>query len=65
VVDRNGDVVGIIFDGNIHSLSWNFVYDDRVARAIHVDTRGIEEALRVIYATDGLLKELKSGAPRQ
>ena len=31
---------GIIFDGNIQSLEWNFVYEDKQARAVHVDSRG-------------------------
>ena len=41
VVDKRGDVVGIIFDGNIQSLSWDFQYNDRQGRAIQVDTRAI------------------------
>jgi hypothetical protein len=48
-INKAGEVVGIIFDGNIESLPWNFVYDDRQGRAVHVDSRGIVEALRKIY----------------
>jgi hypothetical protein len=58
VVDREGRFVGIIFDGNIQSLVLDFGYDDRVARAVSVDCRGIVEALRSIYRADGLLSEL-------
>jgi hypothetical protein len=61
VVDKKGNVIGIIFDGNIQSLSWDFQYDDRQGRAIHVDTRAIIETLRKIYHADGLVKELMSG----
>ena len=61
VVDRRGDVVGIIFDGNIQSLSWDFQYDDRQGRAIQVDTRAIIESLRKIYRADALVRELMSG----
>jgi hypothetical protein len=57
-VNKNGEVVGIIFDGNIESLAWNFVYDDKVARAVHVDSRGIQEALRTIYGATPLADEL-------
>jgi len=57
-VNKNGEVVGIIFDGNIESLAWNFVYEDKVARAVHVDSRGIQEALRTIYGAGGLADEL-------
>jgi hypothetical protein len=57
-VNRKGEVVGIIFDGNIQSLAWNFVYDDEQARAVHVDSRGIVEALRKIYGATALVDEL-------
>ncbi len=57
-VNKAGEVVGIIFDGNIQSLVLDFYYDDRQARAVHVDSRGIIEALRKIYGADGLADEL-------
>jgi Peptidase S46 len=57
-VNRKGEVVGIVFDGNIRSLVWNFFYTDKVARAVHVDSRGITEALRKIYGADALADEL-------
>ena len=57
-VNRKGEVVGIIFDGNIQSLVWNFYFDDRVGRSVSVDSRGIIEALRKIYGADGLANEL-------
>jgi hypothetical protein len=60
-VDKNGEVVGIVFDGNIQSLSWDFQYDDRQGRAIQVDTRAVLEALRKIYRADGLVNELMNG----
>ncbi len=58
VVDREGRVVGLIFDGNIHSLVLDFGYDDKLARAVSVDSRGIVEALKSIYQAENLLKEL-------
>jgi hypothetical protein len=57
-VNKAGEVVGIIFDGNIQSLVLNFYYDDRQARAVSVDSRGIIEALRKIYGADTLANEL-------
>ena len=58
-VNKAGEVVGIIFDGNLQSLPWNFVYSDKVGRAISVDSRGIQEALRKIYGATALADELK------
>ena len=57
-VNEKGEIVGIIFDGNIQSLVWNFVYDDTQGRAVSVDARGIQEALRKIYHANGLADEL-------
>jgi hypothetical protein len=61
VVNRDNEVVGLIFDGNIQSLVLDYGYDDKVARAVAVDSRGIIEALRSIYHADRLVDELKNG----
>jgi hypothetical protein len=58
VVNRDNQVVGLIFDGNIESLVLDFAYDDRVARSISVDSRAIVEALRHIYDAAPLADEL-------
>ncbi|HEY2894825.1 MAG TPA: S46 family peptidase [Pirellulales bacterium] len=58
VVNRAGEVVGIIFDGNIQSLVLDFVYTDREARAISVHSAAIIEALRKIYGATSLADEL-------
>jgi Peptidase S46 len=57
-VNKKGEVVGIIFDGNIQSLPWNFAYSDVPGRAVSVDSRGIQEALRKIYGAGALADEL-------
>jgi hypothetical protein len=57
-VNKKGEVVGIIFDGNIESLPWNFAYSDVQGRAVSVDSRGIQESLRVIYGATALADEL-------
>ncbi len=62
VINKAGEVVGIIFDGNIESLAWNFAYTDKVARAVEVDSRGITESLKNIYHADALLNELMGPA---
>ena len=57
-VNANGEVVGLIFDGNIHSLVLNFIYEDVQARAVLVHSVGIREALRSIYNAPELADEL-------
>lgn len=57
-VNKQGEVVGIIFDGNIESLAWNFAFNDVQGRAVSVDSRGIQEALRKIYGATALADEL-------
>jgi len=57
-VNRAGEFVGIIFDGNLASLVLDFAYDDVTARALSVDSRGILEALSRIYDARALVQEL-------
>lgn len=58
VVDRNGELVGLIFDGNIQSLVLDFKYEDVVARAVSVDVRAIREALSKVYDASFLVEEM-------
>jgi hypothetical protein len=58
VVNREGELVGIIFDGNIQSLVLDYIYTDQEARAVAVHSAGILEALRKVYAADRLVGEL-------
>lgn len=58
VVNRRGEVVGLIFDGNIQSLPGYFVYDASVNRAVSVDSRAIIEALRKVYGVNALADEM-------
>jgi hypothetical protein len=58
VVNREGQFVGVIFDGNIQSLVLDFLYTDQQARALSVHSAAIEEALRKIYDADSLADEL-------
>ncbi|MBI2677809.1 MAG: S46 family peptidase [Candidatus Koribacter versatilis] len=64
VVNRAGEVVGIIFDGNIQSLPWNFQYEDQIGRSVSVDSRGIIEALRNVYGAEALANELLKAPPK-
>ena len=58
VIGAGGDLVGLIFDGNLPSLPNQFVYQEETARAVSVDTAAILEALRVVYGADALVQEL-------
>ena len=61
VINREGEFVGIIFDGNIQSLVLDFVYTETEARAVAVASQGITEALRKIYDAEGLATEITNG----
>jgi Peptidase S46 len=58
VINRNAELVGLIFDGNIQSLVGNFVYDETQNRSVSVDSRGMLEGLRKIYDAKEIVAEL-------
>ncbi len=58
VVNREGDIVGLIFDGNIESLVGDFVYDSYQNRAVAVHTGGMTEALKKLYGAQKLVDEM-------
>ena len=59
---RAGEIVGLIFDGNIESLVGDFVYEGGANRAVAVHTAGMTEALRKLYGADKVVNELLTGA---
>ncbi len=58
MIDRRGDVVGLIFDGDIQSLGGSYGYDPYVNRAVAVDVTALKVALATIYRAYRLLKEM-------
>lgn len=58
VINRAGEIVGLVFDGNIESLVGRFVFDDTANRTVSVHTAGMTEALAKLYGADRVLKEL-------
>jgi len=58
VIDKKGELVGLIFDGNIESLPGNYFYDEAVNRGVSVDARAITHALDKVYGATALVAEL-------
>ena len=61
VVNRAGEFVGIIFDGNLESLPWDYAYSDREGRAVSVHSAAILESLKQVYGAKVLAQELLTG----
>ena len=57
-INQNGELVGLIFDGNIQSLVGDFMYDETVNRAISVDSRGMLEVLKKVFGANDIVAEL-------
>lgn len=58
MINRAGEVVGLVFDGNRHSLGGSFSFDPRINRAVSVHAGAIVQALRQVYGAQALLQEL-------
>lgn len=66
IINKAGEVVGLVFDGNIQSLVWDFAYTDKQGRTVAVHSQGILEAMRAVYDAHALADELQgitSSAP--
>ena len=61
MLNKDLEVIGLIFDGNIESLPSAFIYQTEVARAVGVDSRGMLEALDEVYDMDRIVLELTTG----
>jgi len=58
VVNRRGEFLGVLFDGNIQSLPTRFVYEDEISRSVMVHGQGILEALLKVYDAKPLVNEI-------
>ena len=61
VVNTKGEIVGLVFDGNMESLHGNYLYMPEKNRAVAVDSQGLIEALIHVYKTENLVKEILDG----
>jgi hypothetical protein len=61
-INQNGELVGLIFDGNIQSLVGDFMYDGSVNRAISVDSRGMLEVLKKVFNANDIVAELTAAS---
>jgi len=60
MINTAGEIVGLIFDGNIESLPGDFIYTTESARAVSVHSAGILEALRDLYRADRIVQEIEA-----
>lgn len=60
ILNKDAEIVGVVFDGNIHSLGGAFGFDPKKNRAISVQSEAMLESLKTIYKADRLLKEIKT-----
>jgi hypothetical protein len=61
VIKKNKEVVGLVHDGNLESLAGDFIFLESNNRTVATDSWGLMEALKFVYKTDRLVKELEGG----
>ena len=61
VINARGEVVGLVFDGNIQSLGGDYGFDPAVNRTVAVHSSALVEALAKIYGAQRVVDELKPG----
>ncbi len=59
MIDRDARIVGLVFDGNIHSLGGKYGFDASVNRAVAVHSSALIEALDKVYGAGRLVRELQ------
>lgn len=61
LINTKSEVVGLVFDGNIESLPGRYIYTTESNRTVAVDSRGLLEAIKVIYKATRLSYEMENG----
>ncbi len=60
LVDKNGEIVGLIFDGNIFSLGGSFAFDPTLNRSVAVDSRALLSGLDTVYHAHRIAREIEA-----
>jgi hypothetical protein len=61
MINKNAEIVGLVFDGNIESMPGEFIYTDEVPTTVSVDSRGLLECINDMYLLKRLGSELTNG----
>ncbi|QSQ26190.1 S46 family peptidase [Pyxidicoccus parkwayensis] len=64
MINKDGEIVGLVFDGNIQSLGGEYGFDESVNRTVAVHSDAIIEALQKIYGATRVLEELRPGSTK-
>jgi len=59
VLNREGEYVGLVFDGNVQAYAWDYYYTDEQARCVSVHSKALTESLRKIYDLGALADEIE------
>jgi hypothetical protein len=61
LINKNAEVVGLAFDGNIESLPGRYIFTTELNRTVSVDSRGLLEAIKNLFKATRLANELVNG----
>jgi hypothetical protein len=59
VFNKNAEIIGLVFDGNIHSLGGEYGFDDALNRTVSVHSAALIETLGKVYGANRVLEELR------
>lgn len=62
IINKNAEVIGLVHDGNLESLAGYVIFLPENNRAVATDSYGLMQALKYVYKTDRLVKELENGS---
>jgi len=61
MINKDAEIVGVSFDGNIQGLPGNFIFRAEENRTVGLHSEGMIEAIEKIYKFNRLAEELKNG----